>query len=98
MQSAYEIEVLRPSELTPQRIARWRELQQSAPELDTPYLSPGWARVVEQVQGPRVPRVAIVRQSGRDVGFLPASVVGLAIPVARRCRAARRSAHGPVRS
>ncbi|MFC3080452.1 GNAT family N-acetyltransferase [Phenylobacterium terrae] len=76
MQSAYEIEVLRPAELTPQRMARWSALQQGAPELDTPYLSPGWARAVEKVQGPRSPRVAVVRQDGRDVAFLPAAVVG----------------------
>lgn len=82
MQSPYQIEVLRPAELTPDRVARWVELQQGAPELDTPYLSPGWARAVEKVQGPRTPRVAIVRRDGRDVGFLPAAVVGqTAIPL-----------------
>lgn len=82
MHSAYEIEVLRPAELTPQRVARWGELQAAAPELDSPYLSPGWARAVEQVQGPRAPRVAIVRRAGRDVGFLPAAVAGhTALPI-----------------
>jgi CelD/BcsL family acetyltransferase involved in cellulose biosynthesis len=82
MQSAYEIEVLRPAELTPQRVARWRELQDGVRDLDSPYLSPGWARAVEQVQGPRGPRVAIVRRDGQDVGFLPVAIAGhTALPI-----------------
>ncbi|HEY9216522.1 MAG TPA: GNAT family N-acetyltransferase [Phenylobacterium sp.] len=82
MGSAYEIEVLRPLELTPARVARWSALQQGSPELDSPFLSPGWARAVEQVQGPKGVRVAIVRQDGRDVGFLPARIAGQsALPI-----------------
>ncbi|MDX9997886.1 MAG: GNAT family N-acetyltransferase [Phenylobacterium sp.] len=82
MQSAYDIEVLRPSELTPQRVERWRELQDGVAAFDSPYLSPGWSRAVEQVQGPRGPRVAVVRKEGRDVGFLPVAVAGhTAMPI-----------------
>lgn len=82
MANAYEIEVLRPLELSAQRTARWGELQQLAPELDSPFLSPGWARAVEQTQGSRGPRVAVVTEAGRDVGFLPAGCLGeTALPV-----------------
>lgn len=82
MPSAYEIEVVPPSELTPQRVARWAELQQALPEFDTPYLSPGWSRAVEQAQASHGARVAVVRQDGRDVGFLPATMAGhTALPI-----------------
>ena len=67
-----EIEVLRPQELSAARVARWAELQASDIVLDSPFLSPGWSRAVERAQGKGAHdfRVAVVRDSGRDVAFL----------------------------
>ena len=68
-----EIEVLRPQELSPSRLARWAELQAADIVLDSPFLSPGWARAVERAQGKssRDFRVAVAKVEGRDVAFLP---------------------------
>lgn len=67
-----EIDVVRPQELTPVQLARWAGLQ--APGLDSPFLSPHWARTVERTQaaGVQHTRVAVLRQDGRDVGFFAA--------------------------
>ncbi|HPA37675.1 MAG TPA: GNAT family N-acetyltransferase [Phenylobacterium sp.] len=69
-----EIEVLRPQDLSPARMERWRELQASDIRLDSPFLSPQWARAVERAQGEgaRHVRVAVLRQDGRDVGYFAA--------------------------
>ncbi|HEX5377519.1 MAG TPA: GNAT family N-acetyltransferase [Phenylobacterium sp.] len=68
-----EIEVLRPQELSAARLARWAELQAADIVLDSPFLSPGWSRAVERAQGKGAHdfRVAVARQDGRDVAFLP---------------------------
>ncbi|MET0293575.1 MAG: GNAT family N-acetyltransferase [Phenylobacterium sp.] len=82
MDSAYEIEVMRPGEMTGARVARWAALQAASPLFDSPFLSPGWARAVEAAQGSRAAKVAVVRQGGRDVGFLPATCAGdVALPL-----------------
>ncbi len=68
-----ELEVLRPSELSAERVARWSELQAADIVLDSPFLSPQWARAVERAQGKGAHdfRVVVARQDGRDVAFLP---------------------------
>lgn len=68
-----EIEVLRPSELSAQRVARWGELQAADIVLDSPFLSPNWARAVERAQGQGAHdfRVVVASEGGRDLGFLP---------------------------
>ena len=40
-----QIDVLRPQDLSAERVARWGELQAADIELDTPFLAPGWARL-----------------------------------------------------
>jgi CelD/BcsL family acetyltransferase involved in cellulose biosynthesis len=67
-----EIDVVRPQELSAAQVARWSELQASG--LDSPFLSPHWARAVERTQAAGVQhvRVAVLRQDGRDAGFFAA--------------------------
>lgn len=71
-----QIDVLRPQDLSAERVARWGELQATDIELDTPFLAPGWARLIERIQGegPRNVRVAVAHQDGRDVAFMPVRV------------------------
>lgn len=71
-----EIDVLRPRDLSPDRLARWAELQAADIALDTPFLSPDWARLIERIQGEgaRNVRVVVARQDGRDVAFMPVRV------------------------
>ncbi len=73
-----ELEVLRPRELSAERVARWSELQAADIVLDSPFLSADWARAVERAQGRgdkgqngHDVRVVVGRQDGRDVAFLP---------------------------
>ena len=71
-----DFEVVRPQDLTPASIERWAALQSADIALDSPFLSPQWARAVERVQGEgaRNVRVAILKEAGREVGFFPARV------------------------
>jgi CelD/BcsL family acetyltransferase involved in cellulose biosynthesis len=69
-----EIDVLRPKELSPALAARWLELQRLGAGLDSPFLSPCWARCVEQARGDDDVRVAVLNEGGAAVGFVPASV------------------------
>jgi CelD/BcsL family acetyltransferase involved in cellulose biosynthesis len=68
-----DIDVLRPKELTPALQTRWRELQRLSEGRDSPFMSPCWARAVEQAKGGRGVRVAVVSEGGEARGFLPVS-------------------------
>ena len=85
---ALQIEVVRPQDLTPARLARWSELQgQQDITYDSPFLSPHWARAVERAQArgateARGVRVAVARQGSEDLGFMAVHVGGAtALPV-----------------
>ncbi len=70
--------------MTAQRMARWAQLQAGDITLDSPFLSPDWARTLERVQRQtsRQIRVAVAVQDGRDVAFLAVRVGHLtAMPV-----------------
>ena len=69
------IDIVRPQDLSAQRIARWSQLQSQDIVLDSPFLSPHWARAVERAQGEasRV-RVAVAVQGAHDLAFLPTKV------------------------
>lgn len=71
-----DIDVVRPQDLSPASLERWAELQAGDITLDSPFLSPRWAREVEGVQGKsaRGVRVAVLKDGGREVGFFPARV------------------------
>lgn len=73
------IDVVRPRDLTPGEIADWSALQATAPELDSPFLSPHWARAVDQAQDPsrNAVHVAILRDGAKATGFFPAKVSAL---------------------
>lgn len=68
-----EFDVVRPQDLSASRMARWAELQAGDIALDSPFLGPDWARVVERVQGSKI-RVAVAHEGGRDLGFLPVKI------------------------
>ena len=69
------IEALSPSELSADDVARWSALQTRG--LDSPFLSPHWARAVERAQagGPQRTRVAVIRE-GEGEGYFAARVAG----------------------
>ena len=71
------VDVVAPSALSAADLARWSALQAADPALDSPFLSPGWALAAERSQ-PRDGgvRVAVIREGGRAVGFLPVRVAG----------------------
>ena len=73
-----EFDLVRPRELSAARLEHWAELQSQDIALDSPYLSPGWARAVEAAQQPADHvRVVVVRKNGRDVGYMPARIGAL---------------------
>jgi CelD/BcsL family acetyltransferase involved in cellulose biosynthesis len=70
-----DIEVVRPKQLDCADAARWSELRHALGQT-SPFLSPDWVQACAAAGGPdsRRARVAILRESGRAVGFLPARV------------------------
>ena len=68
-----KIDSVRPLELGAAEIDAWRAIQAADPLLGSPYLSPDWALALAQSGGPdaRCGRVAVLREAGRPVGFLP---------------------------
>jgi CelD/BcsL family acetyltransferase involved in cellulose biosynthesis len=64
-----DIDIALPTELTKGDTARWREIQQSNPDLRNPFLSPDFSLAVGRARA--TARVAVVRDGGRTVGFLP---------------------------
>lgn len=79
-----QIDVIRPRDLSPEDIACWRALQTQSLSMENPFLSPYWAQAVERAQSPGKYdfKVAVMRRSGRAVGFLPVRTGRLtALPV-----------------
>ncbi|HEY1752697.1 MAG TPA: GNAT family N-acetyltransferase, partial [Caulobacteraceae bacterium] len=68
------IDVVRPKELTASQIDAWRALQGRKGGWDSPFLSPCWARSVEQARGGEGVRVAIVSDGGQPRAFMSATV------------------------
>lgn len=66
------VDVLKPSELTPELVAAWRGFQAADPDLGSPFLTPEWAQVAEQARGPGQVRVAVAHAAGRPTAFLAA--------------------------
>ncbi|HEV2363153.1 MAG TPA: GNAT family N-acetyltransferase [Caulobacteraceae bacterium] len=71
-----EIEILRPRLMPPEMTARWTALQRSRPELASPFLSPHWPRAVERaLEAPDCGvRIAVLRDNGASVGFMPVRI------------------------
>lgn len=79
-----KIDVVEALQLTPEDSARWTALQTLQPRLDSPFLSPEWAKAVAVAQrekGDRV-KVAVIRdEDGQALAFLPARIkAGVAMP------------------
>ncbi|SEF79859.1 Acetyltransferase involved in cellulose biosynthesis, CelD/BcsL family [Thermomonospora echinospora] len=64
-----KITVIRPAELGASEIARWREIQQTDPELGNPFLAPEFTLGVARFR-PRV-RVAVVEEGDKVTAFFP---------------------------
>lgn len=73
-----QIDILRPEELTARQIERWSALQDPARNLESPFLSPHWARAVgrAQSQGGRGDKssikVAMAHEGGEALAFMAA--------------------------
>jgi CelD/BcsL family acetyltransferase involved in cellulose biosynthesis len=72
MRRALDIEIVRPQDLSAADEAAWIAFQSACPELDSPFLSPHWARSVERAQAGSAVKVAILREGSRPVGFIAA--------------------------
>ncbi|MEI7657135.1 MAG: GNAT family N-acetyltransferase [Phycisphaerae bacterium] len=67
--SPLRIRVVDGASLTPALVEAWSRVQESDPDLASPFLRPEFTRVVASLR-PGV-KVGVVEQEGRDVGFLP---------------------------
>jgi CelD/BcsL family acetyltransferase involved in cellulose biosynthesis len=80
-----KIDVVTALDLQPVDIDRWSRLQRALPRLDSPFLSPRWARAVAQAmdKAGKDIKIAILRgDDGHAIGFLPARIrSGVAMPV-----------------
>ncbi|PXA91017.1 cellulose biosynthesis protein CelD, partial [Caulobacter sp. D5] len=79
-----KIDVIQALQLSPEDSARWTSLQALQPRLDSPFLSPQWAKAVATAQadqGDRV-KVAVIRDDdGQALAYLPVRVkAGVAMP------------------
>lgn len=73
-----QIDVVAPSALTAEEIARWSALQAASPALDSPFMGPSWALAAERHQpSDGGVRVCVLRDGASIVGFLPVRVAGL---------------------
>jgi CelD/BcsL family acetyltransferase involved in cellulose biosynthesis len=66
------VRVVRPLELRPAELERWREMQAADPDLQSPFLSPGFTFAVARVRDDA--RVAVLEEGGGVAGFLPYQV------------------------
>ncbi|WP_433242998.1 GNAT family N-acetyltransferase [Streptosporangium sp. CA-135522] len=64
-----KITVVRPRDLGPSELFRWREIQKASPSLDSPFLSVDFAMVMGQLRDHV--RVAVVEDGGEIAGFFP---------------------------
>ncbi len=64
-----QIDIKRPSALTPEEIEAWRAILASDPALASPYFSPGFSLAVDAVR--RDARVALISRDGAAEAFWP---------------------------
>lgn len=67
-----QISVVRPGELGPGELARWRQMQESQPRLQSPFLAPEFVLAVGRSRP--TARVAVLQDSQEIVGFFPHDV------------------------
>jgi CelD/BcsL family acetyltransferase involved in cellulose biosynthesis len=63
------VSIVPPSELGASELTAWRSMQQATPELDSPFLAPGFALAAERARS--TTRIAVLEESGAIVGFFP---------------------------
>ncbi len=68
------LDVASPCALDPDTVAAWAGLQAARPDLQSPFLSPGWAMAVARAQGPGRTRVVLAREDGVLAAVLAAGV------------------------
>ena len=75
-----DIDVVRPSALAAEDLARWTALRAADVRRDTPFVGPDWALAVERAQQggdeARGVRVAVLREQGQAKAFLSVRVAG----------------------
>jgi CelD/BcsL family acetyltransferase involved in cellulose biosynthesis len=64
-----KVDVVRPSELGENELSLWRQVQESHPNLTSPFLSPYFALAVERARSST--RVAVLSDSAGIIGFFP---------------------------
>jgi CelD/BcsL family acetyltransferase involved in cellulose biosynthesis len=64
-----KVDVVRPSELGESELSQWRRVQESHPDLASPFLSPCFALAVERARP--ATRVAVLSDASGIVGFFP---------------------------
>jgi CelD/BcsL family acetyltransferase involved in cellulose biosynthesis len=69
-----DVEVLRPKALPADLAAKWRDLQRQNRAWDSPFLSPCWARSVEQARDDGAVRVLVIGEAGEPRAFMAATV------------------------
>jgi CelD/BcsL family acetyltransferase involved in cellulose biosynthesis len=87
--------VVRPRELGPLELSRWRDFQADRLELQHPMLSGGFARAVDEVSDRA--RVAVFEDGPTVVGFLPFElrVRGIATAIGRKVNTRQGFVHEP---
>ena len=64
-----QVDVLDPGELSSGEVARWRQIQESSPELGSPFLAPQFAVAVARARPST--RVAVLSNASGVIGFFP---------------------------
>jgi CelD/BcsL family acetyltransferase involved in cellulose biosynthesis len=93
--AAVRVTVVRPRELGQAECDRWRELQSADLCLQTPFLSPAFARAVDTVTN--AARVAVVQDGRTIVGFLPFELTsrGVGTAIGRKLNTRQGFIHEP---
>src|SRR5437763_9436720 len=63
------VSIVRPEDLGTPELEAWRAMQVATPELECPFLSPGFALAAGRAR--RTTRVAVLEDGGEIVGFFP---------------------------
>src|SRR4051812_38942706 len=87
--------VVRPRDLGDAEVERWRALQSTDRELQNPFLSPAFARAVDEVSDRA--RVAVFLDGPTIVGFLPFELRGSRVgtPIGGRVNTRQGFVHDP---
>jgi CelD/BcsL family acetyltransferase involved in cellulose biosynthesis len=90
-----QVEVVRPEELGPAELDRWREFQLATPALQHAFLAPEFSVVVGRARPSA--RVAVLVDGGEVIGFFPfeRSRLGVGAPIAANLTGCQGVVHAP---